>query len=291
MLLVGALLCGIIGMQSVGRLGLAGDTVIGKAASAKKSLKILALGNSFARDTLQYVYDVAKSAGIEDVSVGCLYIGGCSLKKHWTNAKGDKPAYTYYYNKTGKWHGKEAARISDALADEDWDYVMFLQYSGTSGQSDSYGPLEKLLDYVAERTSDTTQMVWDMTWAYQTGYDHKAFENYDNDQSKMYKSIVKAVKSEIVPNKRIEYIFPVGTAIQNARTSYLGDELTRDGRHLHLKYGRYIAALTVVGVLTGYNLSDIGFVPKGTSKKQVKVSIESAKNAIKKPFKVTKSKY
>ena len=35
-----------------------------------------------------------------------------------------------------------------------------------------------------------------------------------------------------------------GTAIQNARTSFVGDHMNRDGYHLDLKIGRYTAACT-----------------------------------------------
>ena len=42
-------------------------------------LKILTIGNSFSDDTMQYLYKVAKSAGVEKIKLGNLYIGGCSL--------------------------------------------------------------------------------------------------------------------------------------------------------------------------------------------------------------------
>lgn len=41
-------------------------------------------------------------------------------------------------------------------------------------------------------------------------------------------------------------IIPTGTAIQNARTSFVGDHMNRDGYHLDLKIGRYTAALYMV---------------------------------------------
>ncbi len=35
-----------------------------------------------------------------------------------------------------------------------------------------------------------------------------------------------------------------GTAIQNLRTSYMGDTLTRDGYHLEVNTGRYTVSMT-----------------------------------------------
>ncbi len=284
--LIGAIFCSIFGFNLINRP----KPLIAKEGAHQKSLKILALGNSFAADSLRSLYDIAKAEGIDDVSVCNLYIGGCSLQRHLKNAKKDKAAYTLFYNNSGEWESKDDCRISEALSMEDWDYIMLLQYSGTSGQAESYEPLDELMDYVKAHVSGNPEFVWDMTWAYQSDYVHNAFENYDNNQKKMYKAIVKAVKSEIVPNKRIKCILPVGTAIQNARTSFLGDNLTRDGRHLDLKYGRYTAALTVFGVLTGVKPTDARFAPEGITKKQEKAAREAAENAIIKPFKVTKSK-
>jgi hypothetical protein len=45
-----------------------------------------------------------------------------------------------------------------------------------------------------------------------------------------------------------KYTFPVGTSVQNARTSYAGDTVTRDGFHMNYDLGRYMAALTWLGV-------------------------------------------
>lgn len=58
-------------------------------------LKILTIGNSFSVDCMQFVYEIAQAAGVEKVKLGNLYISGCSLEKHLTNAKSDAKAYTF----------------------------------------------------------------------------------------------------------------------------------------------------------------------------------------------------
>ena len=50
-----------------------------------KSIKILAVGNSFSVDAMQYLWNVMNSAGYTDITLGNLYIGGCSLDTHWSN--------------------------------------------------------------------------------------------------------------------------------------------------------------------------------------------------------------
>ena len=47
----------------------------------------------------------------------------------------------------------------------------------------------------------------------------------------------------------VEFVIPTGTAVQNARSSYLGDTLNRDHKHLNYGLGRYIAAMTAAASL------------------------------------------
>ena len=81
----------------------------------------------------------------------------------------------------------------------------------------------------------------------------------------------------------------IKAAIQNARTSYLGDTLTRDGFHLTIPYGRYIAALTWGKVLTGKSVEGIAYAPEGVDEALKAIAIESVENAVKSPFEVTQS--
>ena len=69
----------------------------------KKSLKILAVGNSFSADGMEYLYNIAKNAGIEEVILGNLYVGGCDLNTHYGYCMRDEAAYTYYKNTSGEW--------------------------------------------------------------------------------------------------------------------------------------------------------------------------------------------
>ena len=103
--------------------------------------------------------------------------------------------------------------------------------------------------------------------------------------------ILSAVLECVEPNKNIVKIVPNGTAIQNARTSYVGDTLTRDGYHLSLQLGRYIAGLTFFHALTGRSIENISYRPEGITTALYKLAIESATNAVKEPWDVTESQY
>ena len=82
-----------------------------------------------------------------------------------------------------------------------------------------------------------------------------------------------------------------GKPIQNARTSYLGDTLTRDGYHLSYDIGRYIAGVTFFHAVTGIDIDNLTYAPDGVDDAARKVAIESAINAVKKPYEITNSQY
>lgn len=52
----------------------------------------------------------------------------------------------------------------------------------------------------------------------------------------MYNSIIRAVLATY-KDADIDFVIPSGSAIQNGRTSSLGDSFNRDGIHLELTYG------------------------------------------------------
>lgn len=255
-----------------------------------RCLKILSIGNSFSADSQQWLYQIAKSIGAKRVVLGNLYIGGCTLETHLSNATNDTAAYTYYTNEDGAWVTHENYQIDTAVTSENWDYITFQQASGYSGIASTYNDLDSLIDIV-EPLCPKAKLVWNMTWAYQSTSGHSDFAKYNNNQATMYSSIVEAVQSKIVTDSHIDRIIPVGTAIQNARTSYLGDNLTRDGFHLTYGVGRYIAGLCFAYSTTGLPISSIEYTAEGVNEGEKLVAIESVKNAFANPYQVTSSVY
>lgn len=288
-----------------------GEVIIFEKSGGKKSefckvkiaeheiptIKILAIGNSFSNDSLSMVYDIAKSAGV-DVIAANLNFSGCSLQMHWTNASSNNAYYTYQKWTSAGLSQKPKQTMKTALLDEDWDYIILQQYSGYSGIYLTFKPyLNYLASYVKE-LSPNANLALNMTWAYASDSSHADFESYRKSQDTMYKAIVKTYQ-QAADESKIDIIIPCGTSIQNARTNpYLksiGDELTRDGFHLNLDMGRYIAGLTVFETLIVnkekinidlYN--DVTFIPgEDQDKNLAKYAKTSVMDAIKKPFKVT----
>ncbi len=253
-------------------------------------LKILMIGNSFSCDTIQWMYGIAKDVGVEKLFLGNLDSSGFSLANHLIHAKENMPKHFYHTNSNGTWSVEKDYLLTDAVSSQNWDYISFQQASGSSGQPYSYDVLQELLDFVRD-LCPSAKFVWNMTWAYQADSTHSAFSNYKKDQAYMYKAITRTVQAKVLPNEGITLIVPNATSIQNARTSYLGDTLTRDGYHLSYDIGRYIAGVTFFHAVTGIDVSNLTYAPDGVSDEARKVAIESAINAVKTPYEVTLSQY
>lgn len=260
-------------------------------ATVPEEIKILAIGNSFSVDAMEYLYQMLKSAGVKKITLGNLYYGGCALDQHYSFARSDSASYKYYKNTTGSWSTRADTKMSYGLADEKWDYITMQQSSKTSGLANSYGKiLTNLVDHVKKACPDAT-LIWHQTWAYQQDSTHSSFPNYGRDQMKMYNMIVDCVKNCIEPEDRFEYLIPCGTAVQNMRTSFLGDTLTRDGYHMDYKIGRYLTALTWTCAFTGVDATAITFnpAPQNINADMIKAAAEAVNNAIKNPYGVTES--
>lgn len=256
-----------------------------------RTIKVLAIGNSFSEDAIEnYLWDLGAADG-QKIVVANLYIGGCSLERHLNNANGDKPDYRY--RKTAADGTKTQINnmtIAKALADETWDYISFQQVSGLSGKYETWEKsLPELMAYVRARVSKKTVFAIHQTWAYAPDSSHGAFKDYGRDQMTMYAAIMDAVQ-KIAKHQKVRLIMPSGTAIQNLRTSYLGNDLTRDGYHLDKKIGRYTAACAWYEALTGHNVMGNGYRPEGMSEEQAKIARRAAHEAVANKFSVTSLK-
>lgn len=259
-----------------------------------KSLKILAIGNSFSVDSMEYLYDICKSAGIQEVILGNLHVSGCELKTHYKYIVESSSKYTYSKNTDGVWNSTVNQTIYSGLTDESWDIIVLQQYSGNSGLAYTYGELNAILRFSDQNKPNAeTRMMWNLTWAYQSTSKHNDFAKYDNNQMTMYNKIVNTVNSKVLTEDLIAGVIPTGTAIQNLRTSYIGDTLTRDGQHLSYDYGRYTAALTWFHYITDISPDKVDWTPQAypAIKNDLDVIRESVVNAVKSPYTVTQSKY
>jgi hypothetical protein len=260
----------------------------------EKNLKVLAIGNSFSVDAMEYLYKIADDYGIENIILGIMYIPGASLSKHVDSISRELDDYVYYKNTDDAWvYANSHAKLIDGLADENWDVITIQQVSGLSGIETSYNSdIDYILSYVDYyKTNDYAKVMWHMTWAYQTGSTHPDFTRYSSDQLTMYNAIISAVEEKILTRDDIEDVIPSGTAIQNLRTSFIGDTLTRDGYHLSYDLGRYTAGLTWFMKITHFSIDDIEYKPEGISDSEFLAIKEAVINAVFHPYEITDSLY
>lgn len=229
----------------------------------KKSIKILAIGNSFSIDAMEYLWQVLRAGGMEEVVLGDLYIPGCPVALHAQNIQDDAHTYIYLKNTDGVWHQTPNASLTDGLLDEEWDVITLQQASHDSGLPETYARQGEVIDYVnAHKRNPDAALYWHMTWAYQSDSDHWAFPRYGCDQMTMYNAILNAVQTQILPNPAYTGVIPSGVAIQSLRATPVGDTVTRDGFHMSESHGRYAAALTWALTLCGVDPDTVDWVPE-----------------------------
>ncbi len=256
--------------------------------TGERVIKILAIGNSFSDDAIEhYLYDLAKAAG-HKVIIANLYFGGRSLQTHWEKASTDGNDYQLrVISSDGSKNAFNNVSVRQAIERENWDYISFQEVSQLSGKIEGYQEyLPRLVNFAKTLTTNPdVKFILHQTWAYAQNSDHFGFVNYDRDQMTMYNAIVNAVwKAKELAN--IDIVVPAGTAIQNGRTSYIGDKFTRDGYHLNLNIGRFTASCAWFETLFG-DISENTFYSENLLKYDTELAKTAAYNAVKQPKEVT----
>ena len=225
-------------------------------------MKILSIGNSFSQDAHAYLHDAAASAGL---SLDCvnLYIGGCSLERHYNNLLSGEKAYVPEYNGRAE---SELVSLPEMLAGERYDIVTLQQASHFSGKYETYDPYITELYGAVRKNQPHAKIYIHETWAYETDCQYPLFANYGCSQAEMYRSLREAY-SRISRELGLELI-PAGSCVQYFRENlpqfdyaHGGKPLTRDGFHMSIPIGRLIVALVWLEKLFGADASKSVFVP------------------------------
>ena len=254
-----------------------------------KSLKVLCVGNSFARNATKVLYQIAQAHGVEEIVLGILYIGGCSVETHWLNAQSGETAYQYYKNTIGAWELTERTTMLYGLKDEDWDVITITQGQGLYGVPQSYdGCLEELIGYLNEhKTNPNAQVAFHMTWAFPKDSTIERFNYYANDQDVMFKCLADTARERILPTEGIDFLLPSGSAIQNART-VMGDVFSAADRFHLGALGEYVAGYSWFVYLTGQPIEKLCYIDDavGTSATAQQTILDAVNAAFYDPFTV-----
>lgn len=213
-------------------------------------MNILAIGNSFSQDATRYLYDLAKAAG-KDLTVVNLYIGGCSLSRHYRNMLSGERAYQLEYNghRTGF-----AVSLSEALLNRDWDYITVQQASPQSTDYETYQPyLNELAAYI-RRCVPKAKLIVHETWAYEQDSDRLNTMMGYQDFRDMYRDLHVAYE-QAAADIHADKVIPCGTLLMALAAQ--GYTVHRDTFHASKGLGRYALALMWLRTLTGANVTGI----------------------------------
>lgn len=217
--------------------------------------------------------------------------------------------------------GSIAQTMDFGLTRHDWDIIVTQAgvFEAAGVKDSAYNvnlkeDVNKLLEYVLSKDIEPKtkpQIGWNITWTCPS--DDMLNESYTShlhnnfiDADFMYEAIVKNAQTVIAPAYEFDYIFPSGTAMQNARSStFEPKDLYRDTIHAN-DYGRLIVAYTWYCMLTGADINTCKFGPvnskvlvdnkmrnSGTAfemtEQQKTILIESVSGALANPYAVTQS--
>ena len=269
----------------------------------EKGTRVLMIGNSFSISLLQHLPQVAADCGVE-LDLASLYIGGCSLERHWTNVVKDvdkeyKP-YLFGRNRFGKYtQGK--ANVCDVLRMAKWDIVTVQQASHESWRPETYHPYGDNLVAKIRELAPQAKIYVQETWSY-TPWDGRLAE-WGIDQDEMYAKLHEAYGA-FAKQCGLATI-PFGTAVQEwrrrlpvkyAENSFGGDVVggglqdERDhfkrgadgkwvpnGDVFHLgRKGEYFQALVWAETLFGVDLEKLKYKPDFVTDSDARIMREIA---------------
>jgi len=257
-------------------------------------IRVLGIGNSFTMDAMGRELQPIFTSEAQEVILGYPFRGGTWLSQHdaWKNRTDTMP-YNYYEYRNGiqTTTGTSSYNMTMAVEKEPWDYVIIQSDHDSAGIYKSYEPyLTHLVDYVKAHCSNKNVKIgFYMTWPYDSISTYSAFKYYKYNNQLMYDSIIACAKRVMQTHPEF-FLVPVGTAIQNARTSYMGHRMNRDGYHLNYTYGNYAAALCWYRAIMGKNPKEITYYPGAISEYCAHMCQAAAYEAFEKPYEVTSLK-
>ena len=219
-------------------------------------MKILCIGNSFSTDATTYLSRVAASAGIT-LETYNLYIGGCSLERHWNNVKTEAKEYLLEINGVST---EKMVSIQDML-EESYDVITLQQASHFSTKYETYQPyLNNLTNWLRDH-GKFGEFVLHQTWAYEEGSKRLTEEMGYQNQADMFYDLKEAY-AQAARDSGILRMIPSGQMFQDLLQAGIG-KIHRDTFHALIPMGRYALALLWFTVLTGISPRKVTFCPEG----------------------------
>ena len=263
-----------------------------------KSFSILMIGNSHTDDTIQWAHEIAYNLGLENVEIADLYYGGSGMDIHVDNLVSNRGAYSFRTWHNGGWSTATGTTIQSAILSkpDGWDYISLQEKAWYGAIDYQWDLLDTYLELVRLYAHPRTKFCWNLTWAHNSDWpsssDTTLYDYFGGNQLAMYQAEQGGVIRHIVGRDDFEFIVDGGTAIQNARSSYLTDlRIARDYTHLSYDLGRYIAGLNLIKTISDIDLTNLSWKPDTVTETEMRIAVESVENCIVNRFDVTPSMY
>lgn len=219
--------------------------------------------------------------------------------------------------------GSIAQTMEFAIMRQDWDLIVLqagtFEAAGRPIPTDllNVNNIKVITDYVLEKDvqpGTKPQFAWNMIWTHpdddsmlSDSRKNTLYQNFSGSVE-LYETMMKTAEEVILPSFEFDYVLPVGTAMQNANSSYLeAKDLYRDTIH-GTDFSRMMAAytwycsifdaditqckfFTVPGNLRVEKAYREGNIEFAMTQEQKDILVESVKNALATPFACTPSQY
>lgn len=217
-------------------------------------MKILVIANSFGTDAVRYLYGIARAVR-EKVKVVNLYIGGCSLYRHYRNMLSEEKAYAFEINGISN----TGVRISlkEALLSDEWDTVVFQQSSPEAGCPETYEPYLSELSAYVKRLAPAAKQYLQETWTYDPANKYFLTMPYHTREEMI--PAVKSAYREAAKRIGATGLIPSMDAMRKLYDEKGGDVTYRDKHHASLGIGRYLLGCVWFMTLLGKDVEGNSF--------------------------------
>ncbi len=175
-----------------------------------KTIKLLAIGNSFSANALRYFKPIVEASG-NQVVIGHAYIGGCDFQRHVTLADAFEKDPT---DPKGRPYANGKKSLQDLLKEDTWEYVTIQQVSHKAPKPETFQPYaDQLIAYI-RKYAPQAEIVVHETWAYRDDHPtggQKGFVSTDD----MYRKVRKSYDS--FTQSHGFRLIPSGDAMEAAR--------------------------------------------------------------------------
>lgn len=214
-------------------------------------MRVLSIGNSFSQDAQRYLRALARAQGTELKCVN-LYIGGCSLERHYAHLLTGADAYSL---ELGGESSGFFVGIREALLSDSWDVVTLQQASHFSEDFQTYIPYIDALAQEVRRCAPKARLCLHQTWAYEDGSAKLRSQGEGKTHDGMF-ACVRAAYRAAAERVGADGIIPAGEAMHIAYKEGI-TPVYRDGFHASLGIGRLLLGLTWHQWLTGQRAARI----------------------------------